>query len=214
MRKRLTFIIMAFLLCQGLEAQNKDGLNFFNLVLPDNAVVSYELADGVDIQFQDSIMVVNDLSFYMEDGVKYFFSEEEIAALGENCDENASYIAADKLYVKCKGEGNVVISDLLGRVVFSQVSRYMQGGAEHARECAKNGNSKRTTHWAVRLLYLCEICERFMSCMMLPIGVLPAGVLPRLPMAYMVTKVASSRHFGRHSGAVWEAGGKIIGSFW
>lgn len=122
MRKRLTFIIMAFLLCQGLEAQNKDGLNFFNLVMPDNSVVSYELTDGVDIQFQDSIMVVNDLSFYMEDGVKYFFSEEEIAAVGENSDENASYIAADKLYVKCKGKGNVVISDLLGRVVFSQPS--------------------------------------------------------------------------------------------
>lgn len=122
MRKRLTFIIMAFLLCQGLNAQNRDELRYFNLVLPDNSVVSYELADGVDIQFQDSIMVVNDLSFYMEDGVKYFFSEEEIAALGENCDENASYIAADKLYVKCKGEGNVVISDLLGRVVFSQPS--------------------------------------------------------------------------------------------
>lgn len=120
MRKRLTFIIMAFLLCQGLEAQNKDGLNFFNLVLPDNAVVSYELADGVDIQFQDSIMVVNDLSFYMEDGVKYYFTEGN--SVGENSDENASYIAADKLYVKCKGEGNVVISDLLGRVVFSQPS--------------------------------------------------------------------------------------------
>ena len=120
MRKRLTFIIMAFLLCQGLEAQNKDGLNFFNLVLPDNAVVSYELADGVDIHFQDSIMVVNDLSFYMEDGVKYYFTEGN--SVGENSDENASYIAADKLYVKCKGKSNVVISDLLGRMVFSQPS--------------------------------------------------------------------------------------------
>ena len=120
MRKRLTFIIMAFLLCQGLEAQNKDGLNFFNLVLPDNSVVSYELADGVDIQFQDSIMVVNDLSFYMENGVKYYFSEGNF--VGENSDENASYIAADKLYVKCKGKSNVVISDLFGRVVFSQPS--------------------------------------------------------------------------------------------
>ena len=120
MRKKLTFIIMAFLLCQGLNAQNRDELRYFNLVLPDNAVVSYELADGVDIQFQDSIMVVNDLSFYMENGVKYYFSEGNF--VGENSDENASYIAADKLYVKCKGEGNVVISDLLGRVVFSQPS--------------------------------------------------------------------------------------------
>lgn len=120
MRKRLTFIIMAFLLCQGLNAQNRDELRYFNLVLPDNAVVSYELADGVDIQFQDSIMVVNDLSFYMEDGVKYYFTEGN--SVGENSDENASYIAADKLYVKCKGEGNVVISDLLGRVVYSQPS--------------------------------------------------------------------------------------------
>lgn len=120
MRKRLTFIIMAFLLCQGLNAQNRDELRYFNLVLPDNAVVSYELADGVDIQFQDSIMVVNDLSFYMENGVKYYFSEGNF--VGENSDKNASYIAADKLYVKCKGEGNVVISDLLGRVVFSQPS--------------------------------------------------------------------------------------------
>ena len=120
MRKRLTFIIMAFLLCQGLNAQNRDELRYFNLVLPDNAVVSYELADGVDIQFQDSIMVVNDLSFYMEDGVKYYFTEGN--SVGENSDENASYIAADKLYVKCKGKSNVVISDLLGRMVFSQPS--------------------------------------------------------------------------------------------
>lgn len=118
MRKRLTFIIMAFLLCQGLNAQNRDELRYFNLVLPDNAVVSYELADGVDIQFQDSIMVVNDLCFYMEDGVKYYFTEGN--SVGENSDENASYIAADKLYVKCKGKSNVVISDLLGRMVFSQ----------------------------------------------------------------------------------------------
>ena len=120
MRKRLTFIIMAFLLCQGLNAQNRDELRYFNLVLPDNSVVSYELADGVDIQFQDSIMVVNDLSFYMENGVKYYFSEGNF--VGENSDENASYIAANKLYVKCKGKGNVVISDLLGRMVFSQPS--------------------------------------------------------------------------------------------
>lgn len=120
MRKRLTFIIMAFLLCQGLNAQNRDELRYFNLVLPDNAVVSYELADGVDIQFQDSIMVVNDLSFYMENGVKYYFSEGNF--VGENSDENASYIAANKLYVKCKGKGDVVISDLLGHMVFSQPS--------------------------------------------------------------------------------------------
>lgn len=120
MRKRLTFIIMAFLLCQGLNAQNRDELRYFNLFLPDNSVVSYELADGVDIQFQDSIMVVNDLSFYMENGVKYYFTEGN--SVGENSDENASYIAANKLYVKCKGKGNVVISDLLGRMVFSQPS--------------------------------------------------------------------------------------------
>lgn len=120
MRKRLTFIIMAFLLCQGLNAQNRDELRYFNLFLPDNSVVSYELADGVDIQFQDSIMVVNDLSFYMENGVKYYFSEGNF--VGENSDENASFIAANKLYVKCKGKGNVVISDLLGRMVFSQPS--------------------------------------------------------------------------------------------
>ena len=120
MRKKLTFIIMAFLLCQGLNAQNRDELRYFNLFLPDNSVVSYELADGVDILFQDSIMVVNDLSFYMEDGVKYYLSKDN--SVGENSDENASYIAANKLYVKCKGKGNVVISDLLGRVVFSQPS--------------------------------------------------------------------------------------------
>ena len=43
-----------------------------------------------------------------------------------------------------------------------------------ARECAKNGNCKRTAQGVVRLQHLCEICERFMSCMLLPIGVLPA----------------------------------------
>ena len=88
----------------------------------------------------------------------------------------------------------------------------MSGGARTG--VRKDGNSKRTAQGVVRLQHLCEICERFMSCMLLPIGVLPAGVLPRTPMAYMVTKVASSRRFGRRSGAVRETGGKIIVSFW
>ena len=120
MKKHLFFLIMAFLLCQGLTAQNTGVLRYFNLVLPDNALVSYELADGVDIHFQDSIMVVNDLSFYMEEGVKYYFSEDEINALNETEDTDGSYVSDDKLFVKSSGVGNIVISDVLGRVMYNK----------------------------------------------------------------------------------------------
>ena len=120
MKKYLFFLIMAFLLCQGLTAQNSGELRYFNLVLPDNSLVSYELADGIDIHFQDSIMVVNDLSFYMEEGVKYYFSEDEINALNETEDTDGSYVSDDKLFVKSSGEGNIVISDVLGRVVYNK----------------------------------------------------------------------------------------------
>ena len=108
---------MAFAVCQGLKAQNPGELNYFNLVLPDNSLVSYELADGIDIHFQDSIMVVNDLSFYIEEGVKYYFSEDEINAVDETADDNGSYVSGNKLYVKSQSEGFIVISDVLGRIV-------------------------------------------------------------------------------------------------
>ena len=119
MKKQLLFLLMAFFVCQMLQAQNAGELRYFNLVLPDNSLLSYELSDGIDIHFQDSIMVVNDLSFYMEEGVKYYFSEDEINAVKENADDN-SYVAGDKLFVKSTGTGNIVISDVLGRVVYSK----------------------------------------------------------------------------------------------
>ena len=119
MKKHVFLLWLAFLLCQGLTAQNTGELRFFNLVLPDNTLVSYELADGIDIHFQDSIMAVNDLNFYMEEGVKYYFSEDEINAVNEDSDDN-SYVAGDNLYVRSSGIGNIVISDVLGRVVYSK----------------------------------------------------------------------------------------------
>lgn len=119
MKKQLLFLLATFFICQGLKAQNPGELRYFNLVLPDNSLVSYELADGIDILFQDSIMAVNDLNFYMEEGVKYYFSEDEINAVDENTDDN-SYVAGDKLYVRSSGTGDIIISDVLGRVVYSK----------------------------------------------------------------------------------------------
>lgn len=119
MKKHVFFLLMAFFVCQGLMAQNAGELRYFNLVLPDNSLVSYELADGIDIHFQDSIMAVNDLNFYMEEGVKYYFSEDEVNAVNENSDDN-SYVAGDNLYVRSSGIGNIVISDVLGRVVYNK----------------------------------------------------------------------------------------------
>ena len=119
MKKLLLLVSLAFLLCHGLEAQNTGELRYFNLILPDNSLVSYTLTDGIDIHFQDSIMAVNDLNFYMEEGVKYYFSEDEINAVNENIDDN-SYVAGDRLYVKSNGMGNIVISDVLGRVVYNK----------------------------------------------------------------------------------------------
>ena len=120
MKKQFLFSLAAFFICHGLQAQNTGELNYFNLVLPDNSLVSYELGDGIDIHFQDSIMMVNDLSFYMEEGVKYYFSENEINAVEENADDNGSYVSGDNLFVKSSGMGNIVISDVLGRVVFNK----------------------------------------------------------------------------------------------
>ena len=74
MKKHLFIFLMAFVASHGLKAQSAGELRYLNLVLPDNTVVSYWLANGVDIHFEDSIMVVNDLSFYMEDIVKYYFT--------------------------------------------------------------------------------------------------------------------------------------------
>ena len=119
-RPQQLFLLVAFIASHGLQAQNAGALNYFNLVLPDNTMVSYELANGVDIQFDDSIMMVNDLSFYMEDMVKYYFSEDEINATAEYQSDENSYVAGDKLFVKSQGEGYIVISDLLGRVVYSK----------------------------------------------------------------------------------------------
>lgn len=120
MKKVLLFLIMVFVVCHGLKAQNPDELRFFNIVLPDNSLVSYELTDGIDIHFQDSIMVVNDLSFYIEEGVKYYFSEDEINAVDETTGDNGSYVSGNMLYVKSQSEGYIVISDVLGRVVYNK----------------------------------------------------------------------------------------------
>lgn len=118
MKKHLFFLIMAFLLCQGLTAQNAGELRYFNLVLPDNSLVRYELSADIDIRFQDSIMVVNDLSFYMEEGVKYYFSESN--AINEFEDADDSYVSEDNLFVKSSGTGNIIISDVLGHVVYNK----------------------------------------------------------------------------------------------
>ena len=122
MKKQLLFLLAAFFIRQGLQAQNTGELNYFNLVLPDNSLVSYELANGIDIRFQDSVMFVNDLSFYIEEGVKYYFSEDEINAVNENADDNGSYVSGSNLYVRSQSEGYIVISDVLGHVVYNKLN--------------------------------------------------------------------------------------------
>ena len=119
MKKLLLFLLTAFIACQWLHAQNAGGLNYFNLVLPDNSMVSYELADGIDISFQDSTIVVNDVSIYLEEGVKYYFSENDISAVNEIVVDD-SYVSGNMLYVKSQSDGNIVISDVLGRVVYNK----------------------------------------------------------------------------------------------
>ena len=84
MKKHLFIYLLAFIASHGLQAQNAGELRYLNLVLPDNTVVSYALTDAVDIHFEDSIMVVNDLGIYMEDGVKYYFSVEGGDTLGQS----------------------------------------------------------------------------------------------------------------------------------
>ena len=118
---RLYFLLALLLMAggHGLQAQNTDVLKYFNLVMPDNSLVSYELGNVIEIHFQDSIMVVNDLGFYMEEGVKYYFSEGE-NAVNEDADDNGSYVSGDKLYVRGSGRGDVIVSDMLGRVVYSK----------------------------------------------------------------------------------------------
>ena len=123
MKATRIYTLLALLLMaggHGLQAQNADALKYFNLVMPDNSLVSYELENVIEIHFQDSIMVVNDLSFFMEEGIKYFFSEEDLTILNEHLGENDSYVSGNSLYVKIPREGSVVISDITGRVVYSR----------------------------------------------------------------------------------------------
>ena len=120
MKKCLLLFIMALQICHGLNAQNTNTLKYFNLVMSDNSLISYELTEDVDIHFQDSIMMVNDLNFYMGEGVKYFFSENDINDVMESSNDNGNYVIGDKLFVKSKTEGVIIISDMMGRVVFSQ----------------------------------------------------------------------------------------------
>lgn len=120
MKKRFLFLAMAFVVCQGLQAQNRDALKYFNLVMPDHSLVSYGLWDVIEIHFQDSIMTVNDLSFFMEEGIKYFFSEEDLTEVNEHFSENNSYVSGNNLYVKSQKESRIVISDIMGRVVYRQ----------------------------------------------------------------------------------------------
>ena len=122
MKATRLYTLLALLLMaggHGLQAQNTDALKYFNLVMPDNSLVSYELGNVIEIHFQDSIMVVNDLGFYMEEAVKYYFSEGE-NAVNEDADDNSSYICGDKLYVKSPRGGSIVISDIMGRAVYRQ----------------------------------------------------------------------------------------------
>ena len=120
MKKRFLFLAMAFVVCQGLQAQNRESLKYFNLVMPNHSLVSYGLWGDIEIHFQDSIMLVNDLSFFMEEGIKYFFSEEDITEVNEHWGQNNSYVSGNNLYVKSQKENHIVISDFIGRVVYSQ----------------------------------------------------------------------------------------------
>ena len=122
MKKPFLFLVMAFVVCQGIQAQNTDALKYFNLVMPDHSLVSYELGNVIEIHFQDSIMIVNDLSFYMGEGVKYFFSEEDLTEVNEHFSENGSYVIGNNLYVKSQSESSIIISDMLGHVVYSKTN--------------------------------------------------------------------------------------------
>ena len=98
MKKQILFILTAFIVSQGLRAQNTGGMRYLNLVLPDNSLVSYELTNGVDIHFQDSMMFVNDLGFYMEDLVKYYLTSEgsvQVSELSSGWNWWSTYVEQD-----------------------------------------------------------------------------------------------------------------------
>lgn len=119
MKKQILFLLVVLAGGLGLKAQDKGVLKYCNFVLPDNSLVSYEVANGIDIQFKDSLMVVNDLSFFMDEMVRYYFSEEDVSGVNNNEAGNGSYVIGDKLFVNGYGMGNIIVSDLLGHVVFS-----------------------------------------------------------------------------------------------
>ena len=119
MKKQILFLLVVLAGCLGLKAQDKGMLTYCNFVLPDNSLVSYEVANGIDIQFKDSLMVVNDLSFFMDEMVRYYFSEEDVSGVNNNEGGNGSYVIGDKLFVNGFGMGNIIVFDLLGHVVFS-----------------------------------------------------------------------------------------------
>ena len=94
MKKQILFLLVVLAGGLGLKAQDKGVLKYCNFVLPDNSLVSYEVANGIDIQFKDSLMVVNDLSFFMDEMVRYYFSEEDVSGVNNNEGGNGSSLSA------------------------------------------------------------------------------------------------------------------------
>lgn len=89
-RRYLLVLLMTIVMCSGLNAQNIGGLRYFNLVLSDNSLVSYDLADSVDIQFQDSIIVVNGLNYPIGNSIKYYFSVNQYYSVIANSAEGGT----------------------------------------------------------------------------------------------------------------------------
>lgn len=48
MKKQILFLLVVLAGCLGLKAQDKGMLTYCNFVLPDNSLVSYEVANGID----------------------------------------------------------------------------------------------------------------------------------------------------------------------
>lgn len=70
--------MLSLVMFLGLHAQNKDDMKYFNLILPNNTTACYRLTNGIDIHFQDSMIVVNDNYYYMGEIVKYYFSGQQV----------------------------------------------------------------------------------------------------------------------------------------
>ena len=102
-----------------LHAQEQ---RYLNIVLKDKTCVSYEVGSSAAyITFNDSLMRVNQVDFFLEDIVKYYVSDEDNAVTGiENTSILRNRIVGNYLYISMPQKGTIKLYDMSGKCILTK----------------------------------------------------------------------------------------------